>query len=268
MSGNVFLNYRRADDAGFATALFQHLDRSLGHRRIFMDVEGFIKPGDDFVIVLSEQVAACDVVLVVIGPKWLDLLGARSELADDFVAIEISAAIQQGKRIIPVLVNGARMPSLEALPTELRPLSRRHAVSIRPDRFRADCDALAEALKSDISAAEQSRSRRRPVVESPPAAGLPQSPPPTPPARSYIPQPDVPTRSVNPNFADPFLLKLETNNQDREKVFVRAFDDQLQEGEKTQFARLFALSYVLIIASAVAFALFVALPIVAKIYGR
>jgi hypothetical protein len=49
-----------------------------------MDVEGHIKPGDDFVAVLNAQVAACDVLLAVIGPRWSDLLTARPATGASF----------------------------------------------------------------------------------------------------------------------------------------------------------------------------------------
>src|SRR5262245_43127438 len=107
MPGKVFINYRRGDDAGFTQALFQRLEDEFAAADLFMDVEGHIKPGDDFVDVLNRQVAACDVLLAVIGPRWADLMAARTDDRDDFVAIEIKAALDQGKRVIPVLVGGA-----------------------------------------------------------------------------------------------------------------------------------------------------------------
>jgi hypothetical protein len=57
-----------------------------------MDVEGHIKPGDDFVTVLNAQVVATDVLLAVIGPRWSELLAERANDPDDFVAIEINEA--------------------------------------------------------------------------------------------------------------------------------------------------------------------------------
>jgi molybdopterin biosynthesis enzyme MoaB len=94
-------------------------------------VEGHIKPGDDFVAVLNAQVEATDVVLAVIGPRWSELLAARANDPDDFVAIEIRAAIENNKRVIPVLVGGAGMPRADALPEAIRPLARRNAVGLR-----------------------------------------------------------------------------------------------------------------------------------------
>ncbi|MGO9484185.1 MAG: hypothetical protein ACLPX9_06340, partial [Rhodomicrobium sp.] len=69
-SGKIFINYRRGDDPGFTTALYMRLEEEFGKDRLFMDVEGGIKPGDDFVEVLGAQVAQCDVLLAIVGPRW------------------------------------------------------------------------------------------------------------------------------------------------------------------------------------------------------
>src|SRR5262245_33385208 len=106
MAGKIFINYRRNDDAGFTQALFMRLESEFAADDLFMDVEGQIRPGDDFVEVLTRQVAQCDVLLAVIGPRWAELMQARVGASDDFVAIEISAALSQGKRVVPVLVGG------------------------------------------------------------------------------------------------------------------------------------------------------------------
>ena len=116
MAGKIFINYRRDDDAGFTHALYLRLAGEFAAGDLFMDVEGHIKPGDPFVEVLNAQVAASDVLLAVIGPRWAELLAARQGDPEDFVAIEIKAALDQGKRVIPVLVGGASIPRADSLP--------------------------------------------------------------------------------------------------------------------------------------------------------
>jgi hypothetical protein len=66
------------------------------------------------------------------------------------VRIELEQALARGVRVIPVLVDGASMPSAEELPESLRPLSRRHAVELSHVRFGTDAQRLVEALKSII----------------------------------------------------------------------------------------------------------------------
>jgi formylglycine-generating enzyme required for sulfatase activity len=160
VAGKIFVNYRRGDDPGFTQALYQRLEDEFTADNLFMDVEGHIKPGDDFVHVLNDQVAGADVLLAVIGPRWIDLLAARKGDSDDFVAIEIKAALENGKRVIPVLVGGAGMPRADFLPEAIRALARRNAVGLRPDRFKADCQGLITALKEQLAAAVAERDAR------------------------------------------------------------------------------------------------------------
>jgi len=160
MPGKIFINYRRGDDPGFTQALYQRLEEEFSAADLFMDIEGHIKPGDDFVEVLNGQVADCDVMLAVIGPRWAVLMEARGGSADDFVTIEIKTALDQGKRVIPVLVGGASMPASETLPEPVRALARRNAVGLRPERFKADCQGLVNALREQLAAAQQERAAR------------------------------------------------------------------------------------------------------------
>jgi hypothetical protein len=160
VTGKIFVNYRRGDDPGYTQALYQRLEGEFAADALFMDVEGHIKPGDDFAEVLNAQVAAADVLLAVIGPRWGELLLARAGDPDDFVAIEIKAALEQGKRVIPVLVGGAGMPCADMLPEAIRALARRNAVGLRPERFRADCQGLVGSLKVQLAAAEAERAAR------------------------------------------------------------------------------------------------------------
>ena len=160
MAGKIFINYRRGDDAGFTQALYMRLEDEFAAGDLFMDVEGHIKPGDDFVDVLNRQVAQCDVLLAIIGPRWADLMSERRDDKDDFVAIEIKAALDQGKRVIPVLVGGAAVPRADTLPESIRALARRNAVGLRPERFKADCQGLVTALKESLAAAVQERAAR------------------------------------------------------------------------------------------------------------
>jgi hypothetical protein len=157
MAGRIFVNYRRGDDPGFTHALYQHLEREFTTSQVFMDVQGHIKPGDDFIDVLNTQVAAADIVLVVVGPRWVELMAAHRSASEDFVAIEINAALEARKRVIPVLVGVAKMPAVDALPETIRALARRNAVELRPERFRADCQELVIAIKDQLAALDASR---------------------------------------------------------------------------------------------------------------
>jgi TIR domain len=163
MTGRIFLSYRRSDEPGFALALFGRLEQSFPPERLFMDVEGGIAAGEDFVQVLADQVNACDVMLVLIGPKWLsatDEVGRRRlDDPQDFVRIEIDSALRLRKRVIPVLVNKTEMPRAKALPEPLKPLARRNAVGLTRERFKADAHGLIKAVQGALAEAEAARQR-------------------------------------------------------------------------------------------------------------
>ncbi len=118
--GTIFINYRRGDDPGATGRLFDRLVAAFPPEWLFMDVEGGIGAGADFVDALKEKVARADVLLAVIGRDWLAITGeaGRQRLAnpDDFVRIEIAAALEQGKHVIPVQVGGAATPTADQLP--------------------------------------------------------------------------------------------------------------------------------------------------------
>lgn len=162
MTSKIFFNYRREDDPSAAGRLFDQLEQAFGADELFMDVDS-IAPGLDFVKELDDQVAQCDVVLAVIGRAWLqsadDSGQRRLDNPADFVRIEIESALKRDKRVIPVLVNEAQMPSADDLPETLKPLARRHAVRLSHDSFRPDSERLVKALKSAL--AEEANKREQ-----------------------------------------------------------------------------------------------------------
>lgn len=156
-TGRIFISYRRGDDAGFTQALFQRLENEFSSDNVFMDVEGHIKPGDDFVRVIDAKIATADVFLAIIGPRWSELMAPRVNDVDDFLQIEIRSALEQQKRVIPVLVGGAKMPHVDIFPPSVSALARRNAVGLRPDRFKADCQGLITAIKDLLVSAAAER---------------------------------------------------------------------------------------------------------------
>src|SRR5215813_6974698 len=150
MAGAIFINYRRDDSTSFAGRLHDRLAQDFGRENIFMDVD-HIPAGVDFVVHLNNQVAACKVLLVVIGSKWLRAKDAgkhrRLDQPSDFVAVEIAAALSRDILVIPVLTDGARMPKESELPDALKSLARRQAIDVRQEHFGRDADALVERIR-------------------------------------------------------------------------------------------------------------------------
>lgn len=144
----VFLSYRRSDTAGHVGRLHDHLAARFGADRVFMDV-GDIAAGEDFTRALDRELAKADVVLVAIGDGWLGAAQDGKRRLDDpgdHHRREIEVALARGKRLIPVLVEGARMPAEADLPPALRPLARCQAVELRDSRWADDVAALTRAL--------------------------------------------------------------------------------------------------------------------------
>ena len=151
----IFISYRRDDSAGHAGRLYDRLIDRLGRGQVFMDVDT-IQPGLDFIKVVQEAVSACDGFIAVIGREWLQASDAtgrrRLENPADLVRLEIATALERGIRVIPVLVQGERMPLEVDLPEEIKELASRNALEVSDTRFRYDVDRLIEALEAPTPA--------------------------------------------------------------------------------------------------------------------
>jgi hypothetical protein len=166
MASKIFINYRRDDSIGTAGRLHDRLAQAFGRKNLFMDVD-HIPAGVDFVEYLNSQLAACNVFLAVIGPNWLDAKNndgcRRLHDPGDYVTIEISAALARNIRVIPVLIDGARLPDARELPEPLKPLVRRHAITLRNAHFGRDAGALIEKVR-EAQGAEALRPVHRPAL--------------------------------------------------------------------------------------------------------
>ena len=148
-TGRIFISYRRQETAYPAGWLYDRLAGRFGGGQVFKDVDS-IQLGDDFVEVITRAVGSCDVLLALIGELWLtisDEHGGRClDDPDDFVRLEIEAALTRKVRVIPILVDGARMPTADELPDSLVMLARRQALELSPARFEFDSARLFEVL--------------------------------------------------------------------------------------------------------------------------
>ncbi len=114
-----------------------------------MDVAA-IEPGRDFRKAIDKSVASCNVLLAVIGREWLDTTDdagtRRLDDPNDFVRIELASALRRDIPVVPVLVRAAKMPRVDQLPDDLKELAYRNAVELTYARWKADVQALIQAL--------------------------------------------------------------------------------------------------------------------------
>jgi hypothetical protein len=145
----VFISYRRGDSEGQARALSIELEELLGKECVFMDVDS-IALGRDFRQVLQESLQACDVMLALIGPNWLDAKDSagnrRLESAGDFVRQEIASALKRNIAVTPVLLQGASMPPPDRLPDDLKDLAFRNGFELSHTRWVSDVKELFKRL--------------------------------------------------------------------------------------------------------------------------
>jgi hypothetical protein len=170
VDGAIFVSYRRQETNHLAGRLSDRLADRFGEAQVFIDVEA-IEPGVDFTETIFRAVAACKVLLAVIGPAWLTVTDERGRRRlddpDDIVRLEIEAGLTRDVRVIPILVEGAVMPRRDDLPESLAGLARRNAFAIRHQSFRHDAGRLITAIDrvlapaSDVAAATGVRSATR-----------------------------------------------------------------------------------------------------------
>ncbi len=142
----IFISYRRDDSPHVVGRIHDRLTREFGDDAVFVDVVN-VPLGKDFVEGIDCEVANCDVLLAVIGPKWLKILRSRQNAADDFVRIEIESALRQGKPVIPLEVDDGKIPSETELPHAMQKLANLQGMPIRAGHdFDGDIARLTNGL--------------------------------------------------------------------------------------------------------------------------
>lgn len=161
MPPRIFISYRRDDAAGDAGRLADHLNRRFGKGQVFLDIDT-IDPGTDFVRVLHDSLQETAAVLVVIGQRWTSVQGTggtrRLDDANDFVRLEVEAALSRTILVVPVLVQGAPMPRAADLPASLASLATRQAFTLDHAEFHEDADRLCDRLAAAIAIHGSTRS--------------------------------------------------------------------------------------------------------------
>src|SRR5262245_8790152 len=150
MPAKIFISYRRDDDWSAALRVRDGLAHRFGGAKLFMDVDNLLA-GQRFDEELAKALAACDVLIAIIGPRWMELLKAKSASGErDYVREEIAAALKRKIVVVPARVGRegrlSPVPRPQDLPEEIceLPFYQKHDVTL--ERFGRDIAELSEAI--------------------------------------------------------------------------------------------------------------------------
>jgi hypothetical protein len=145
----IAISYRRQDSNAVARRLYEQLVARYGERSVYFDIQS-IQPSADYRIHIAQALQRALVMLTVVGPQWRGVRGdgsARLFDWDDPVRAEVEAMLGNRRAVMPVLVNGARMPTDDEIPASLRPFRYLNAIEIRSgDEFAGDVRRLFRAI--------------------------------------------------------------------------------------------------------------------------
>lgn len=146
---SCFINYRTGDGEQVATHLGRELSQRFGESEVFRASDS-IPAGVDFERSLKKAARGCEVLLAVIGTRWLEKResdGLRAiDDPDDWTRWEIAAAFQAGSTVIPVLIDSTPRLRAADLPDEIAALARCQYRRLRHRTIGPDLDEIAEAV--------------------------------------------------------------------------------------------------------------------------
>ncbi len=143
-----FISYRRKHNTWQARDIQKELIRRYGDASVFMDTAS-IDYGEAFPDRIIGAIRVCGVMLVLIGPDWLDPVDGRRRIDEpnDWVRREIEAGLQRHDAVVvPVLLHGAVAPTEAELPQPLKGLATRHAIAITGEDLSSEMDTLVRSL--------------------------------------------------------------------------------------------------------------------------
>jgi hypothetical protein len=127
----ITISYRRDDSLDITGRIFDRLAAHLGRESVFRDIDN-IPAGADFRKHIDTVLDESDIILAIVGPRWIGPRAGQSRLANaaDPVRLEIETVLRKNKPLIPVLVSRAPMPRPEQLPDSLQDFAYRNAVHL------------------------------------------------------------------------------------------------------------------------------------------
>jgi len=149
MAYAIFISYRHDDAPAQTTAIGAALKQQVGESLVCMDV-GSIDDAQQRPTLERTALSTAKLVIVVIGRQWLQISDKYSKRCidndHDRVLNEIKTALNCQSRIIPVLVDGAKMPPLDVLPNDIKALASLQTFTVRPQHWHHDIKLLLSQL--------------------------------------------------------------------------------------------------------------------------
>jgi uncharacterized membrane protein YgcG len=163
----IVVSYRRADSAAIAGRIFDRLTTQYGDDSVFMDVDN-IPFGTDFRHHIRQVLETSDIFIAVVGPHWGGAEGAsRIREEADPVRVEVETALARGMPVIPLLVDGARMPTVAELPESLQAFAYLNAAPVDIGRdFRLHMDRVIRSVDSIAAGTPNTLVSRPPQVSA------------------------------------------------------------------------------------------------------
>jgi len=150
LSPFAFISYRRADSSAASRWLANSIARTFGPQSVFVDTET-IRMSDDWAQCIDEALVCSTLVVPVIGPRWLSITDAdhRRRIDDpkDWVHKEVLHALDQKKRVLPVLLSRTPMPRASALPGPISALAKYQGFELRDERWESDLASLLAEME-------------------------------------------------------------------------------------------------------------------------
>jgi formylglycine-generating enzyme required for sulfatase activity len=176
----IFISYRRQDSISVAIRIRERLCDHFGDDAVFMDIDS-MPFGVDFREHIDTAVGQCDVVLAVIGPKWVGESDAHRRIDEprDLVRIELESALNRNLLLIPILVDRVPMPGEADLPPSLARLAYRNAIDVDQGRdFRLHVERLIRGIEFHFQNSPRASEKPSGETTSPGPMPEPSSPPP------------------------------------------------------------------------------------------
>ncbi|MBK8028808.1 MAG: toll/interleukin-1 receptor domain-containing protein [Chloroflexi bacterium] len=153
MSPSFFISYRRDDNKDFTYRIGDKFKSRYGEQNVFIDFN--MEAGIDFHQELTKRVKEGDVLIVVIGVRWLELLKEKA-FKQDWVRTEIELALENNRIVVPICLEDAQLPLSDDLPDSLKPLLRLNAKRLRSDdTFGAQIESIFKDIDVAVKRAKK-----------------------------------------------------------------------------------------------------------------